>query len=491
MRHKVLGPSGIVKCNNLPMFRQLIQTVMGSLAFKLGAAFVLVVLVAVGGMGASAYFWVQRSTVQHELDNLRILSSELGARINLSLATSRGLANHLAHTRDVQDFLNEKRGGMKAQGAIQEWLDLQLGGTRGLSAVFILSPKGTIIASSDRSFVGADVSFRPYFQQAMSGDQAISDWVIGSVTRTPRIFSAAPVRHQRRITGVLVTEFLVDEVEAAIRSIGVKGRTAMVFNSKGIALSHSNPTLQYRALTPLDAGERAELKLTRQFLDREISVEPTSAEFIAAFKRVRDASQSQTLKYKVGDTSNWCTLTPLVEQPWVVAVAIPEAEILLPIHQALKNILLVGLTTTLGVFLLALALGRSLLHPIHRLSDAMGRFGAGDTKVRAPILAQDERGRVAQEFNSMADALQTYQEHLEDLVKTRTLDLEQSLAEVRTLQGIIPICSYCKQIRDEAGGWWQMERYISDHSDAAFSHGICPECKGRVFPDSKGHSIQA
>jgi hypothetical protein len=118
----------------------------------------------------------------------------------------------------------------------------------------------------------------------------------------------------------------------------------------------------------------------------------------------------------------------------------------------------------------------------------MGRFGAGDTSVRAPILAQDERGRVAQEFNSMADALQTYQEHLEDLVKTRTLDLEHSLAEVRTLQGIIPICSYCKQIRDEVGGWWQMERYISDHSDAAFSHGICPECRGRVFPNSKVHS---
>ena len=259
----------------------------------------------------------------------------------------------------------------------------------------------------------------------------------------------------------------------------------MVFNSKGIALSHSNPTLQYRALTPLDAGERAELKLTRQFLDREISVEPTSAEFIASFKKARDASQAQTLKYRVGDTSNWCTLTPLVEQPWVVAVAIPEAEILHPIHQALKNILLVGLATALGVFLLALAMGRSLLRPIQLLSDAMGRFGAGEPTVRAPILAQDERGRVAHEFNAMADALQTYQEHLEDLVKTRTLDLEHSLAEVRTLQGTIPICSYCKQIRDEAGGWWQMERYISDHSDAAFSHGICPECRSRVFPDSK------
>ncbi|MDP2874624.1 MAG: hypothetical protein Q8O00_00480, partial [Holophaga sp.] len=76
----------------------------------------------------------------------------------------------------------------------------------------------------------------------------------------------------------------------------------------------------------------------------------------------------------------------------------------------------------------------------------------------------------------------------EEIVKTRTQELENSLAEVQTLQGIIPICSYCKQIRDEEGGWWQMEHYISDHSDAAFSHGICPACREREFPGSKGGS---
>ncbi len=468
------------------MFPRLFRTAVGSLAFKLGAAFVLVVLVAVGGMGAFAYSWVQRSAIQHELDNLRLLSWELASRIDLSLATGRGLATHLAQTRNAQDYLDPRGSRPQAQGAVQAWLDLQPGGTRGLSAVFILSPEGVIIASSDRSFVGHDVSFRPYFKEAMAGRPAVSDWVIGSVTRTPRIFSAAPVRSRERITGVLVTEFRVDEVEEAIRAIGVKGRTASVFNARGIALSHSSPELQYHALMPLDASGLAELKRTRQFLDREIPVEPVSPEFIAAFRKVQTSSQPQTLKYRLGATSKWGALSPSVEQPWVVAVAIPEAEILLPIRQALNRIFLVAFATTLGVFLLALALGRSLLRPIHRLSLAMGRFGAGDASVRAPVLVEDERGRLAQAFNAMAEALQAHREHLEDLVKVRTRDLETTLAEVRTLQGIIPICSYCKQIRDDAGGWWQMERYISDHSDAAFSHGICPECRRREFPKQTG-----
>ncbi|MDP2876514.1 MAG: cache domain-containing protein, partial [Holophaga sp.] len=384
----------------------------GSLAFKLGAAFVLVVLMAVGGMGAYAYSLARRSAVQQELDSLRTLSFELSSRINLSLAAGRGLADHLASTRNVQDYLGQRERSGQAHYAIQEWLDQQAGKTQGLSAVFVMSPEGKCLASSNRLFEGRDFSFRSYFQTAMGGHLAASDWIIGSVTRTPRIFSAAPVRLQGRIAGVLVTEFLVDEIEEAIRRIGVNGRTATLFNAQGIVLSHSNAALQYHALMPLAPSVQAELKRTKQFLDREIFVDPVSEEFVAAFKRTRDTSQPQTLNYKMGTTYKWGALSYLVDRQWVVAVGIPEAEILLPIHKALRSALLVGAATTLGVFLLALALGRSLLHPIHRLSEAMGRFGAGDIAARSPVLAQDERGQLAREFNAMADALQIHQDQL-------------------------------------------------------------------------------
>ena len=53
---------------------------------------------------------------------------------------------------------------------------------------------------------------------------------------------------------------------------------------------------------------------------------------------------------------------------------------------------------------------------------------------------------------------------------------EIALDEIKTLKGIIPICSYCHSIRDEEGAWDRVESYISKHSDAAFSHGICPKC---------------
>jgi hypothetical protein len=62
--------------------------------------------------------------------------------------------------------------------------------------------------------------------------------------------------------------------------------------------------------------------------------------------------------------------------------------------------------------------------------------------------------------------------------------LEAALAKVKLLEGIIPICSYCKKIRDDKESWHQMESYISEHSEALFSHGICPECYQRVAGES-------
>ncbi|MHA3772102.1 hypothetical protein ACXR0O_11245 [Verrucomicrobiota bacterium sgz303538] len=61
--------------------------------------------------------------------------------------------------------------------------------------------------------------------------------------------------------------------------------------------------------------------------------------------------------------------------------------------------------------------------------------------------------------------------------------LENTLAELKTLRGIIPICAHCKNIRDDVGSWHQLEEYISHHSDAEFSHGICPICVDKFFAE--------
>lgn len=71
--------------------------------------------------------------------------------------------------------------------------------------------------------------------------------------------------------------------------------------------------------------------------------------------------------------------------------------------------------------------------------------------------------------------------HLVDRTATLT-------REVKVLRGILPTCSNCKKIRIEDGSWTQMEAYIADHSEADFSHGLCPECGEKLYPKYFGEN---
>ena len=68
-----------------------------------------------------------------------------------------------------------------------------------------------------------------------------------------------------------------------------------------------------------------------------------------------------------------------------------------------------------------------------------------------------------------------------DRRKAREKELEQALQEIKVLRGILSICARCKKIRDERGQWHTVESYIKGHSEADFSHGICPECLDQQF----------
>ena len=70
--------------------------------------------------------------------------------------------------------------------------------------------------------------------------------------------------------------------------------------------------------------------------------------------------------------------------------------------------------------------------------------------------------------------------HLQLELAERVKELEAAIAHVKQLQGLLPICCYCKKIRDDRNYWHEVESYISQHSQAKFTHGICPECYQKV-----------
>jgi len=77
-------------------------------------------------------------------------------------------------------------------------------------------------------------------------------------------------------------------------------------------------------------------------------------------------------------------------------------------------------------------------------------------------------------------------EKLEQLVAERTLELSTAIAKTKILSGMLPICSSCKKIRDDKNYWSEVETYVAKHSEAQFTHGLCPTCLGVYFPDAAG-----
>ena len=84
-----------------------------------------------------------------------------------------------------------------------------------------------------------------------------------------------------------------------------------------------------------------------------------------------------------------------------------------------------------------------------------------------------------------------YQLNIEKEEREKVIDeLQEALTEVKTLSGLLPICASCKKIRDDSGYWNQIEEYFIDHSEFQFSHGLCPDCVTKIYPDFQPKEAQ-
>lgn len=108
-------------------------------------------------------------------------------------------------------------------------------------------------------------------------------------------------------------------------------------------------------------------------------------------------------------------------------------------------------------------------------ADLVAGLDAGaDDYLTKPVDREELRARV--HVGMRVAALQTR-------LQERVVELQDALSKVTKLEGLLPICSYCKSIRADEHSWHQMERYIAEHSDAQFSHGVCPSCYEKVKLD--------
>jgi DNA-binding response OmpR family regulator len=114
-----------------------------------------------------------------------------------------------------------------------------------------------------------------------------------------------------------------------------------------------------------------------------------------------------------------------------------------------------------------------------RMQDVVAGLKAGaDDYLTKPVDREELEARL-----SVATRVVQLQQRLADRVN----ELEEAISRVRQLQGLLPICAYCKRIRDDQNYWNQVESYIAEHLDVRFSHGICPSCLETVLKEEGVH----
>lgn len=107
--------------------------------------------------------------------------------------------------------------------------------------------------------------------------------------------------------------------------------------------------------------------------------------------------------------------------------------------------------------------------------------GSEGTVLTSKVPLRGEDGKVFGILGICTDISQRKQMEIENELLIN--DLKAAISEVKALSGLLPICSNCKKIRDTEGYWQQVEKYIQDHSEVEFSHGICDDCKKELYPD--------
>jgi len=86
-------------------------------------------------------------------------------------------------------------------------------------------------------------------------------------------------------------------------------------------------------------------------------------------------------------------------------------------------------------------------------------------------------------FNKKLKSEIVERQKAEEKISNKNTELKEALEKVKLLSGFLPICASCKKIRDDTGYWKQIETYIGEHSEAEFSHGICPDCAKKLYPE--------
>ena len=162
-------------------------------------------------------------------------------------------------------------------------------------------------------------------------------------------------------------------------------------------------------------------------------------------------------------------------------------------HNVWLHVIFILILSAITVFISLNLLMKNIRKSNRMLMAACRAVIEGNLSVSVSMITTNEFGILSQSANALIarlrDLITSLEERFYELRESKieqekkNHDLEDAIAQVKTLSGLLPICAYCKKIRNDKGYWEQIEEYIGTHTEAVFSHGLCPGCAKELYPN--------
>lgn len=399
---------------------------------RLFAAVLVLVLLPTVILGVYLYSQARSTAMETELVRIQDASRELANRIDAFILSQSNVAHFGATSTEARDFINGPRDAI-ATHQVDEWLRDGPYTSDNVEDAFILDAQGNCIASTNPQLIGESFGIRPFFQEAVTGTDAISDWSIALASGEPGIFLASPIRGKYdEVAGVLVITLDTGPIDDLLAQAFAVGTRANLANEAGVLISVYEERFLYRTVGSLTAEESARIESTRQFADEPLTSLGLN-DLRADFASVAPRETTVSGEYEIDGQPRVAALTGLTTQGWVVAVVAPLAAI----EAAAAPVpLITGGVLALVLLYAALAmayLSRFVVQPIRDLVRSSRELAAGDLTVQVPVRGDDEVAQLAAAFNSMASEIRGNTERLEGEVARRTTQLEEANREITLL----------------------------------------------------------
>ncbi|MEW6717392.1 MAG: GAF domain-containing protein [Chloroflexota bacterium] len=407
---------------------------------KLLVTFFLIAVVPVAAIGYYSYNVAYHTVLEYQVQVTVGRAERAAEHLDLLLKERQTNIHQLVEHAPVKDFsITWPQSSPEVQAAAQGNLNNLVEANPNFQAVYLMNREGQVILSSTDN-VGLNFSFRPYFQEALSGNAYISDISISVDLGKPVIYYSAPVKdHGGEVVAVAVLRVLAEEiwslVEAEKDVLGI-GSLAILFDEYGIRLAHSSDrSLIFKAVVPLDPQLEAQLLAERRLGDIE-KIEATNLPELAEGLQNINNLPHFTYRMVTSDETYHAGAARLNSKPWTVIETMPESAFLRPV----KNLGKTSANLIGGIFLAMIVVSvlaeRWIIKPVRELTASAQRLSSGELdQPISPFRLQrgDEIGTLLNSFEGMRASLKESYAELE----ARNLQLRRLYELAITLTGDI------------------------------------------------------